>query len=469
MRRIVKFPLFAFGSFMAILVVIVGVMFLMRPYWDLRGNFTPTFDFESPERHYDRLEASREAQKQAAGDEEEVQTVSLASSGASWSNYRGPNRDGISLETGLLQEWPEEGPPELYRQPVGGGYAGIVVGGGRVYTIEQRRDSEVIPAYDLETGRELWTYAYPAFFQEQMGGDGPRATPTLDGDRLYALGASGQLNCLDANTGEQLWGTNILEDAGTENLEWGMSGSPLIVDDRVMVTAAGLSGSALLAYDKASGELLWKALPGKQAYTSLMEVTLAGRRQLLNLASASLNGLDPETGELLWSFPWSTTNGINCSQPVVAGEDRIILSSGYGQGSVLIQLDPNGGELQPRQIWANTRMKNKFNSSIIHEGYIYGLDEGILVCLEVETGKRQWKSGRYGHGQMLYAEGNLIVLGESGVLALVRATPEGFQEMGRVKALRGKTWNTPALAGGRLLVRNTKELVCYDLRAKASL
>ncbi|MCH8333127.1 PQQ-like beta-propeller repeat protein, partial [Candidatus Sumerlaeota bacterium] len=326
MRRIVKFPLFAFGSFMAILVVIVGVMFLMRPYWDLRGNFTPTFDFESRERHYERLEASREAQKQAAGDEEEVQTVSLASSGASWSNYRGPNRDGISLETGLLQEWPEEGPPELYRQPVGGGYAGFVVGGGRVYTIEQRRDSEVIPAYDLETGRELWTYAYPAFFQEQMGGDGPRATPTLDGDRLYALGASGQLNCLDANTGEQLWGTNILEDAGTENLEWGMSGSPLIVDDRVMVTAAGLSGSALLAYDKASGELLWKALPGKQAYTSLMEVTLAGRRQLLNLASAALNGLDPETGELLWSFPWSTTNGINCSQPVVAGEDRIILS-----------------------------------------------------------------------------------------------------------------------------------------------
>lgn len=440
---------------------LAGGLVLLRPYWDLQGNFFPTFDFESKSAHDEKIEESRELQRETRSAVAETRFAALDPL-SSWPRYRGANADGLYLQSGLLDPWPAEGPLELYRQPIGGGYAGFVIGSGRAYTIEQRREEETVVCYDFETGYEIWSFGYRAYFQEQMGGDGPRSTPTLGEGRLYALGAQGDFHCLDAATGRLIWATNILE--GMENLEWGMSGAPLILGDLVVVANSGFGGDSILAFDKATGEAAWSTLRQRQAFTSLMVADLAGRRQIVNMSAGSLNGIDAETREVLWSHPWTTTNGINCAQPILAGDDRIFVSSGYGHGCALLKISAEGEGFTVTELWRNANMKNKFNSSVIYKGYIYGLDEGVLACLELETGRKMWKAGRYGHGQLIVADGKLIVLGEMGDLSLVKASPAGHEVISKVSVLKGKTWNYPAIADGRLLVRNSKEMVCLDLR-----
>lgn len=467
-RKKLKITLLVLGSIFVLFGLLVGTMLVLRPYWELRGNFFPTFDFENREAHDKRLEEHRAAQRVADGAQSDSELAR-----ALWPGYMGPNRDGKSTEQGLLQSWPEQGPPEVYRQPIGRGYAGFAIGGGRAYTIEQRRENEAVVCYDFATGAEIWTFEYAANFIEQMGGDGPRSTPALDSGRLYSLGALGQLYCLNVATGEPVWSVDILADE--PNLTWGTASSPLIVDEKVLVTSSGLGGPSVWALDRETGEVIYRTVEKQQGYTSLIETRLAGRRQLLNLAGFDLNGLDAETGELLWSFPWHVTNGINCAQPIAVGEDRVFVSSGYGKGAALIKIESAARGEGPgtvfgvTELWSNRNMKTKFNPAVEHEGYIYGLDEGILACIEVQSGKRQWKGGRYGHGQILYADGNLIVQSEMGRLALVRAQPEKFEEVSAFEALTGKSWNVPALAAGRLLLRNGKEMVCYDLRADQGL
>ena len=223
----------------------------------------------------------------------------------------------------VLNEWPSHGPALLWRQPIGGGYASFVVAEGKAFTIEQRRAQEVVTAYELKTGKELWAHAWDGEFRESMGGDGPRATPTWEGGHLYALGAQGELRCLDANTGNLIWRKNILEDNQAQNLTWGMAASPLIVDNKVIVLPGGPSGKSVVAYDKMTGEPVWKVLDDKQAYTSPMLVTLNGRRQLLIVSAQRAMGLDPEAGTLLWDFPWTTEYGINSAQPLIVNEDII--------------------------------------------------------------------------------------------------------------------------------------------------
>lgn len=383
-----------------------------------------------------------------------------------WSAFRGSNRDGVVGDSKISLNWNEMPPKEMWRQPVGEGYASFVVGHGRIYTIEQRRKKEAVTCYDLVTGRELWVFDYEASFEELLGGDGPRATPTLHGDRLYALGAEGHLNCLNALTGKRYWETNILTEFEAKNLPWGMSASPLIVGDMVIVTNSGKGGGSIQAYHAESGKLLWKTDAGQQGYSSPMSVNLAGRSQTLNLAAYKLNGIDPKTGGILWSFPWKTEYGINCSQPLLVGDDRIFLSSGYGHGCALIKLESGNGRLQPKVIWSNVKMKNKFTSSALYDGHIYGLNERVLVCLDVETGERQWKGNRYDYGSILLVEDHILVLSESGNLALVKADPKQFQQIGEIQILEGRTWNNMALTGGLLFARNHKEMVCYDLRAR---
>ncbi len=454
---------------MIFLLLVWGTAKVFHNRWNLYGGFKPNIELQSKNQLYKQLESHRAAQeKSSPRSTASNQSASSTPAKADWPQYRGANRDGISAETELFLSriWP---PPELYRQPIGGGWAGFVAGAGRAYTIEQRRKGEAVTCYDLNGGRELWAFEYPAHFDEQMGGEGPRATPTLDGDTLFVLGAEGDLHCLDSATGKLLWKANILKETGARNLAWAMSGAPLVVDKKVFVTASGLEKkNSLLAYEKNSGKLLLKTLPEQQAYSSLMLVTLCGKRQILNLAAANLHGIEIETGEVLWSFPWTTTNGINCAQPILAGEDRIFISAEYGKGCALVQISLSDGKWSARQLWANLNMKNKFNSSVLHDGSIYGLDAGILACLDLKDGKRRWKEGRYGYGQMIYADGHLIVLGEHGELALVKATPDGFQELANNQALHDKTWNNPALSNGRLLIRNDREMVCYDLRGKSS-
>lgn len=439
---------------------------------------------ESNEAHYAELEQHRQqqaAQAPAAAPAATAAPVATASPGASpaqggavpatatgrnyWTNFRGPKRDGNYEATPVLTNWPSGGLSPIWKQPIGVGYASFAVADGRAYTIEQRRGQEVAAAYDVATGRELWTQGWNALYEDSKG-DGPRATPTWDQGRIYALGATGELRCLDANTGAVIWGKNILSDNQARNLEWAMAASPLIVDDKVIVLPGGTSGKSVVAYNKMTGAPVWKVLNDTQAYVSPMLVELAGRRQIMVVSSSRVVGLVPESGALLWSYAWDTSTGINVSQPVVVDQNRFFISSGYGKGAALVEVKSSGGSFTATTIWENINMKNKFNSSVLHNGHVYGLDEGILTCLDVNTGERKWKGGRYGYGQVLLASGHLIVTSDTGDLALVKASPDQYTEVARFAALQGQTWNYPAIADGRLLVRNANEMAAYDISRK---
>ncbi len=389
---------------------------------------------------------------------------SLSADAPYWTDFRGPRRDGHYRERPIPTNWPSGGLTPIWKQPIGGGYASFVIAAGRAFTIEQRAQQEVVAAYDVATGRELWTNSWQALFREVLGGDGPRATPTWAEGVVYALGATGELRALDDTAGRVIWRTNILDDNGARNLEWGMAASPLVVDDTLVVLPGGPNGRSVVAYDRRTGVRAWSALGDQQAYSSPMLVTLAGVRQILVFSATRLMGLSPDRGDLLWDYPWRTDFDINAGQPIALGDDRVFLSSGYGTGAAVIEVTAAGPRFSVREVWRNNRMKNQFTSSVVHEGFVYGLDGSILACVDAATGELRWKGGRYGYGQVLLANGHLIVLAENGDLALVRATPERHEEIVRFPALSGKTWNHPAIAGGYLLIRNLAEMAAFDLR-----
>lgn len=459
----------------AIIGFTIGHLFLffgLRVEMDGTGS-RPIFSFGTQESRYKELEASRAAQKTQAEKRpaESAAAPAVKSEPAFlsppyWTSFRGPNRDGVYAERPILTAWPRRGLERLWKQPIGGGYASFVVAAGLAFTIEQRRDREVAAAYDVDTGREIWTNSWPADFQEAMGGDGPRATPTWHDGRLYVQGAEGELRCLEAATGKVVWSKNILSDNGASNLQWGMSASPLIVDNKVIVQPGGSGGSSVVAYDRFTGAAVWKVLDDRQAYTSPMLVTLGGRQQILTVTASRAVGLSPEDGTLLWEYPWATEYDVNASQPIVTGPNRFFISAGYGHGAAVVELQQVGGRFTTRTVWQNNRMKNRFNPSVLHEGHIYGLDEGILACVDSETGQQKWKGGRYGYGQLLLAGAHLVVTTETGEVVLVRATPDKHEELARFSALDGKTWNVPALADGWLFVRNTTEMACFRIAPK---
>jgi outer membrane protein assembly factor BamB len=409
--------------------------------------------------------ASPSPQASVAASPDQTASAQSAPSRNYWTNFRGPKRDGKYDETPVSTNWPPNGLPVIWKQPVGVGHSSFVVADGKAYTIEQRRNQEVTAAYDLGTGRELWAQKWNAEYTDSTG-DGPRSTPTWDQGRIYALGATGELRCLDANTGAVIWGKNILSDNQARNLPWAMAASPLIVDDKVVVLPGGANGKSVVAYNKMTGAPVWKVLDDPQAYVSPMLVELAGRRQIVVVSSFRVVGLTPENGSLLWSYSWDTDNGINVSQPIMVDKNRFFISSGYGKGAALVEVKGSGNSYTATTIWQNNNMKNKFNSSVLYNGYVYGLDEGILVCLDVNTGERKWKEGRYGYGQVLLAGGHLIVTSDQGDIALVKASPDKYTEVARFSALQGQTWNYPAIADGRLLVRNSNEMAAYDISGK---
>ena len=374
---------------------------------------------------------------------------------AYWTDFRGPHRDGVYAQSAINTQWPL---PMLWKQPIGGGYASFTFGAGRAYTIEQRRDKETITAYDPETGREIWAFAYPASFDEVLGGPGPRATPVFHDGLLYSLGAMGDFYCLDARTGKPKWSKNILADNGATNVHWAMSGSPLIVDEKVIVTPGG-PGKTVVAYNKLSGDPIWRSLTDEVGYTSPILATLGGRRQIVWISAQRVVGVAPEDGKQLWEYPFPAQMGMNCSQPVIIDDNHVLLSSSQGPGAALLEISDAGA----KEIWKNNRLKNKFNSSVLYQDYVYGLDEQILACIDPKTGDVKWKGGRYGYGQVLLAGEHLIVLTEDGDVVLVRATPESHQELARFKAIEGRTWNIPAIDHGLLLVRNASEMACFRI------
>ena len=457
--------------------------------FDLRIEFTgsglrPIFSFGDDDDHFTELENNRskngssdstssttfarQTNRQIHGinsnETMRARTPTDPASQAYWTDFRGPNRDGNYAEMAIRTDWPGTGLEPVWEQPIGGGYASFVIADDRAFTIEQRRDLEVVAAYDVKTGQELWTYSWDAHFVELMGGPGPRATPTWHNGRIYALGATGEFLCLDATTGDVLWSRNILADAGAENLAWAMSASPLVFDDKVIVLPGGSNGWSVVAYDRLTGELRWHVLDDAQAYTSPMLLTIDGTTQVLIVTATRVVGLGIDDGRFLWDYPWQVSTVPNVAQPLLIGNSQIFLSASYGKGAVLLEVSKIEDTFVVDTVWENNHMKNKHSSSVLHSGYIYGLDEAILACISASTGERQWKGGRYGYGQLLLAGDHLIILSERGDLVLVKATPDGHQEIAGFRAIEGKTWNVPALANGRLFVRNSREMASFDLR-----
>jgi outer membrane protein assembly factor BamB len=451
-------------------VAYLALFFGLRFELDGSGS-RPRAKFFRREAHYAQLERNRAGQAAAPivpvaarpAPQETSNPARVPAAGVYWTAFRGAQRDGRYDQGPVRAVWPAKGLPLVWRQPVGGGYASFAIANGRAFTIEQRRRQEVATAYDLATGREIWAHGWDGEFQESLGGDGPRSTPTWDEGRVYALGAVGELRCLDAATGRKIWSRNILSDNHAENLQWGMAASPLIVDDKVIVLPGGTSGESIAAYNKLTGEPVWKALNDQQAYTSPMLVTLAGKRQILVVSARRVMGVTVDNGAVLWEYPWVTDYEINSAQPIVIGANRVFVSAGYGHGSALLEIGASGERFQAREIWANNRMKNRFSSSVLFDGNIYGFDEAIFGCINAGTGELKWKGGRYGYGQVVLAGSNLVVTTEDGELALVKPTPERHQELSRFPALSGKTWNHPAISDGLLLVRNETEMACFRL------
>ena len=463
---------------LAILVAGVAHLFLFYGlHMEFSGGIRPIFSFQGGERHYRQLEAHRvafqapapaivEATPAAAAAPVKAASVPAPATGSTyWADFLGPGRLGHYDQEPILTEWPAGGLHKVWKQPVGGGYASFTVANGLAFTIEQRRGNEVVAAYDVRTGRERWTHSWKALFAEVLGGNGPRATPVWDDGRLYALGAEGELRCLESATGKLIWNKNILADNGAANIHWGMAASPLVVDGKVIVTPGGSHGNSVVAYDKLTGHRVWGSLDDQAAYASPTLATVGGRRQLLAITAKRVVGLTVEDGGLLWEYPWATQQGINAAQPIAVAANRVYLSSAYGHGAAVLELTPLGGGFQTRVVWSNNRMNNKFNSAVLYEGYLYGLDDGILACVDVASGERKWKGGRYGYGQLLLASGHLVVLTEEGEIVLVRATPEKLQEVARFSALEGKTWNIPAISDGLLLVRNEVEMAAFRIAA----
>ena len=372
--------------------------------------------------------------------------------------FLGQNRNGVISTTQLNLNWDMHPPKLVWRRPVGAGWSGFAIAGNAAITQEQEDDQEKVVCYELQTGSVKWSHQDYARYDTPPAGLGPRATPTISGNRVYTVGSTGILNCLDFQTGEQLWTTNIFEEHQAETPPWGVSISPLVFDDLVVVSAGGA-----VAYYKETGEVAWKGYRTESGYSSPFLTTLAGIEQIVVFNQGLVTAHAPLTGELLWKQSWPPS--VECvSQPVPLPDDKLLVSSGYGIGAKLFQISRNPtGEFNVSTIWETIYLKAKFTNIIYYEGYLYGLDDGIFACINPADGTRQWKRGRYGHGQTLLISDVLLVLTESGEVVLVDPNPNSHIEYARFTPLKGRTWNTPALAGDYLLVRNDREAACYQL------
>jgi len=406
----------------------------------------------------------------------EKAATALASSGISLvtrpedsSQFRGPNRTGAVRGVRLKRDWSESPPQLLWRHPVGEGWSSFAVAGSYCLTQEQRGPYETVVCYEVETGRECWEHRSLAEFQELMGGRGPRATPTIHDGRVYALGSTGILSCLDGVDGHAVWSRNVLEDGGCANRPFGMVGSPLIVGD-VVVVSPGCPGGSLAAYDRETGNRRWGAGDAPAAYSSPVFAEIAGREQILTFNAEGLFAHDWRDGTILWSYPWVTPPELNnVCQPVALPDangnaaSEVFLSSGYDKGCAVLTIRDVDDQFAAVPAWKNRNLRAKFSSVVIRDGFAYGLDERILTCVDLRNGDRRWKAGRYGFGQLLLVDDLLLIQAETGNVALVEATPERYRELARFTALESRTWNHPVLAGQLLLVRNDRESACYRL------
>ncbi len=395
-----------------------------------------------------------------------------------WPQLRGLARDGVATDAGLAATWPEAGPPVLWKRPLGQGFSGISIVDGKLFTMfateppaeegkeetpeeeaaRAAKGEEVLAAFDRATGKELWRAVLGPTYVDQFG-NGPRATPTVEGGTVYAFGGQGNLLAAAADTGKVLWRLDTAEAFGAKTPQFGFSTSPIVIGGSLIIEAGGGEGKALAGLDKASGEILWTALDGDPGYRSPVLMTVAGQAQIVTKVGTDLLAIDA-SGNTLWTHPWEASM---VAVPVLAAPDLIFFSSPSDVGAIMLRISEKEGKLAAEEVWASRVMKNHFNSSVAVGGYIYGFDNATLKCVDALTGKQAWAKRGLGKGSLIAADGYLFVVSDQGLLVRLEATPEGYREAGQIQAMEGKSWTSPTIAGGHIYLRNLREMVALDL------
>jgi outer membrane protein assembly factor BamB len=435
---------------------------------ELRWRWTPTAEA----RYLERLK-TRPASAKTGSDADGDATNETSGDGASeslgkilWPRFRGANGDSVVGNVVLDSAWKESPPRELWRVPIGPGWSSFVMAGNRLFTQEQRDDHEVTLCLDARSGAELWAHATQGAerFWEPIAGTGPRATPTLHEDMLIVLGATGILERLDPRNGKSAWSRDLRKDAQRDPPTWGFSSSPLIVGSTVVVHAGGADGKGILAYDVGNGEPRWQARAGDHSYSSPHRALIDDQELILMLTNTGLTAVEPESGEIAWEHSWEY-QGYRVVQPLVVDGSSILLGTGMDTGTMRIDVSRKNSDGGFYECWLSTAMRPDFNDYVAHRGHLYGFDRNMFASVDLETGKRNWKGGRYGNGQALLLPDadQILVLSETGELVLLEANPKRLTELARQKILSGKTWNHPVLIGDRLYARNGEEAVAYSL------
>ncbi len=391
-----------------------------------------------------------------------------------YSQFRGANRNGVGRATAFETDWSSHPPKLLWHKSVGAGWSGFAIVGDFAITQDQIKDQERVTCYRVSDGEPIWIHT-DTVDRLEHGGPGPRATPTISNGRVFTMGSTGILNCLNGIDGSVIWSVDtmlenkqLIEGQKREyESMFGLAGSPLVVSGLVVVSLNGENKVSLVAYDETSGDQVWRIDDRVGSYCSPTLATLAGVDQILDFASEEVSGHDVKTGSVLWSFPWSNIEKVNCAQPLVVGSDQVLLTTKKGEGTVMLKVDCDDGETwEVEELWKSNALKCEFNSPVADQdsNFAYSVNDGVLTCVNLRTGKRVWRNGRYGRGQLIRVGEHLLIQTERGRVALVEASPKEYKEVAKIPALEGTTWNYPAIAGRILVVRNDREAACYELQ-----
>jgi outer membrane protein assembly factor BamB len=418
----------------------------------------------TPEDHY---LAELAAAKQSAPAPVALPPVPKEAEAGDWTTFRGPNHDGRLTGVKIATDWNTNPPKQIWRHHIGPGWSSFAVIGPRAYTQEQRGEEELVVCYDANTGAELWTHSEKVRFTEVVAGPGPRATPTFYDGKIYAHGAKGVLNCLDAASGKVIWSRDVASESKAKLPPWGFASSPTIVQGIVSVFTGAPEKKSVAAYNAATGEPVWFSGSGQDAhsYCSLQPAKIGGVEQLVVSTNRGLESYDAKSGEVLWNYDWDIKDFARCIQPTIVSDSDVLIGTGFGMGTRRVHVTHDENKWATQQVWMSQAIRPYYNDMVVHKECVYGFDGDYLACVGLADGSRKWQAKGYGNGQVLLLADQdlLLVIGEKGKAALVDANPASYSERAAFQALTGKTWNHPVIAHGRLFVRNGEEAACYQL------
>ena len=447
---------------MALLCSVIGF-----GYWDLlqsrgvSGKFVSDFSWRweaTPEEAYLKSLANKAPAKSLESNEA---PITLASS--VWPSFRGSSRDGKLVGVSLKEDWVSSPPKLIWKSKIGPGWSSFSVAGNKLFTQEQRGEKEAVVCLNADSGATIWEHEYESRFWETVAGAGPRATPTIADEGLFSLGANGILTCLNASSGAKIWERDIQVDSKRKPPMWGFASSPLVTEGVVIVHAGGADDKGLLAYDAKTGESRWSTSSGDHSYSSAQAANFDSVPGVLMETNAGLQFINAKDGSKIWQFD-SPSQNYRTLQPLVLG-NSVLLANSMGEGTRRLSVSLNGDQWSVKEQWASRSMKPDFNDFVEHQGYLYGFDGSIFACIDVATGEKKWKKGRYGNGQVLLLcdAGQMLVTSEKGELVLLRADSEKMMELAKFPAIEGKTWNHSVVVGNRIFIRNAEQAACYEL------